>query len=218
MLVEGCGRFNGNSNDDVAMRRNGGGGGAVGHGGLRGCVLDVYHLVLRRRYGGPNTAGIGGSVQDLRIPTAAALTDFEDGARFFVGERAQKSELVRRANLLGELNVDAGERGEREAGSWEEKDGQLTKGGRGRKSECALRGRDDGGGGDQDGARGQQDTEEGRRRRGHFGWGCFLFLFKVLDNRGDSSRIETEDGDWGGTLLFARCICVFFRKVGSGMR
>ena len=110
--------------------------------------------------------------------------------------------------MLRELNVDAGERGERETGSRKEEDGQLTKGGRGRKSECALRGRDNGGGGDQDGARGQQNAEERGMRRGHFGLVFFLLLFKVLDNCGGSSRIETEDGDWGGTLLFATwCVC-----------
>lgn len=201
MRVQGSGRFDGDSDDDVALWRRNGGGGAVGHGG----VLDIDHFVL---CGGADPIAIGGSVGDLRI---TAATDLEDGARFLVGERAQEGELLRGADRLGELDVDAGERGGRQGGARKEEDGQMTEGGRGWKGKCVLRGRDNGGGGDQDRARGQHDAEEGWRRRGHFGLDERFFFpplslcFRELDGCGGSSRKETEKhvgGDWVETLCF----------------
>ena len=139
--------------------------------------MNIYHFVLG---GGGDTIAIGGSVGDLRITAAATTTDLEDRARFLVRERAQESELLRSADRLWELDVDAGERGGRQGGSRKEEDGQMTEGGRGWKGKCVLRGRDDGGGGDQDRARRQHDAEEGWRRRGHFGLGERFFFAPLV--------------------------------------
>lgn len=143
---------------------------------------------------------IGGSVQDLRIPTPAATADFEDRARFFIRERAQESELLRPTDLVWELNVDARERRKRQGSSRKEEDGQMAEGRGSWKTERALRGRDDGGRSNQDGAGGQQDAEEGGRRRRHFLWDggfvcpdLFCSVFRVLDGCTGRSNIETKN-------------------------
>lgn len=89
--------------------------------------------------------------------------------------------MLRLAHLLWELNVDAGKCREREGGSRKKEDGQMTESGGSWKSESVLRWGDDGGGGDQDGARGQQNAEGRGRRRGHCRiWPEFRLLIFIL--------------------------------------
>lgn len=201
MLVEGCGRFDGDSNNDVALR-----GGAVRHG----CVLDIHHFVLGGGCGG--TAG-GGCVRDLRIPAAAASTDSEDGARFLVGERAQESKLWRRAGQLGQLDVNPGQRAERQRGPRKQEDGQMAEGRGGWDGECNLCGRDDGGGRDQDGARGQQNAEEGGRRGGHFGREGLGFVSGYQMVVGELRARMTGTGMGIGVEHYCLMLC-----FGGGMR
>lgn len=111
--------------------------------------MNIYHFVLCRNYGADTTA-IGSTVWDLRISAAAATTNPEYRARLLIGERAKEVELLRPADLLWELDVDGGERAQREGSSRKEEDGQMIEGGRGWESERVLRRRDDGGRGDHD--------------------------------------------------------------------